>query len=46
MMAAIGQESTKNKPAEFLQEMTKRLKLNSQTQILVTLSMLESTEDE
>ena len=39
-------ESSKSKPAEFLQEITKRLKLNPQMQILVTLSMLESTEDD
>ena len=44
MQSTYGQESCK--PAEFLQEITKRLKMNAQSQILVTLSMLESTEDE
>ena len=33
------------KPVEFVLEVIKRLKLNVQTQILVTLSMLESNED-
>lgn len=37
---------SKVKPGEFLQEITKRLKLNAQTQILVTLSLLESNDDE
>ena len=34
------------KPVEFVQEVIKRLKLNVQAQILVTLSMLESIEDQ
>ena len=46
MQSTYGQESSKSKPIDFLQEITKRLKLNAQSQILVTLSMLESTEDD
>jgi len=46
MQCTYGQESSKSKPIDFLQEITKRLKLNAQSQILVTLSMLESTEDD
>jgi hypothetical protein len=34
-----------DKPVEFVQEVIKRLKLNVQAQILVTLSMLESNQD-
>ena len=34
-----------NKPVDFVQEVIKRLKLNVQAQILVTLSMLESNEE-
>jgi hypothetical protein len=34
------------KPVDFVQEVIKRLKLNAQSQILVTLSMLESMEDQ
>ena len=46
MQATYGPELTKTKPLEFLQEITKRLKLNAQASIMVTLSMLESTDDE
>ena len=45
MQQTFSQEN-KNKPTEFLTEITKRLKLNAQSQILVILSMLESTDDE
>ena len=34
------------KPVEFVQEVIKRLKLNHQAKILVSLSMLESMEDQ
>jgi hypothetical protein len=34
-----------DKPVEFIQEVIKRLKLNVQAQMLVTISMLESNED-
>jgi hypothetical protein len=34
-----------NKPVDFVQEVIKKLKLNIQAQTLVTLSMLESSED-
>lgn len=42
MQAVVG-DSTKNRHSEFLQELTRRLKLNAQMQILVSLSLLEST---
>jgi len=44
-MNSVFPGDSKTKPAEFLTEITKRLKLNAQTQILVTLSILESIED-
>jgi hypothetical protein len=46
MYSIFGPEASRNKPAEYLQEINKRLKLNAQLQIMVTLSMLESAEDE
>ena len=48
MQAVIGApagESGRARHAEFLQELTRRLKLNAQLQILVSLSLLESTLD-
>lgn len=46
MQSTYGPEASNTKPLEFLQETIKRLKLNSQAAIMVTLSMLESTDEE
>lgn len=46
MYSIFGPEAARNRPAEFLQEINKRLKLNAQLQMMVTLSMLESAEDD
>jgi hypothetical protein len=41
-----GGDISKQKMDEFLKEITKRLKLNSQIQLLIALSILESAEDD
>ena len=45
IMHSVQGSENKSKPHEFLEELVKRLKLDIQSQILVTLSLLESSED-